>query len=359
MLSRIEDYALIGDCETAALVGRDGSIDWLCLPRFDSDACFAAVLGSPENGRWRLSPQAADPHVSRSYRGDSLVLDTQFDTDTGSVRIVDFMPVRSDHRPVLIRIVEGLSGSVPMQMQLTLRFGYGQVTPWVQAHPTGIQAIAGPDAVILNSDVEVRGQDLTTVAEFVIQSGQQIAFSLAWYHSWEDPPQAPNSKDLLGQTLDWWQEWVSHCNYQGKWRSAVVRSLVTLKALTYAPTGGIVAAPTTSLPEQIGGSRNWDYRFCWLRDATMTLFAFMSAGYEQEAADWREWLLRAAAGNAADLQIAYGIRGERRLTEWTIDWLAGYENSKPVRIGNAAFQQLQLDVYGELMDAMFQSRTTG
>ncbi|HEY4308062.1 MAG TPA: glycoside hydrolase family 15 protein [Pirellulales bacterium] len=358
MPSKIEDYALIGDCETAALVDRNGSIDWLCWPRFDSEACFAAILGNPDNGRWIISPSENVRTTRRTYRGDTLVLETHYETDRGSVNVVDFMPLRSE-RPILVRIVEGLSGSVPLQMELVLRFGYGQVVPWVQRHEDGIQAIGGPDGVILHADVDVHGRGLTTTAEFVVAEGQTVAFSLCWFESYKQPPKRPDVMGLLAETNRWWHDWTDRHAYRGKWRDAVLRSLITLKALTYRPTGGIVAAPTTSLPEKLGGSRNWDYRFCWVRDATMTLLAFMSAGYVEEAAAWREWLLRAAAGSPADLQIAYGIRGERRLTELSLDWLAGYEDSQPVRIGNAAYQQFQLDVYGELMDSMYQCRTHG
>ncbi len=355
---KIEDYALIGDCETAALVGRDGSIDWLCLPRFDSDACFSALLGTLDNGRWLLSPASQSSSSRRRYRGDTLVLETRHETAQGSVNVIDFMPQRTG-RPVVIRIVEGQSGTVPMRMELVLRFGYGKVVPWVRKREQGIVAIGGPDAVVLQSDVDTRGEDLTTVADFSVSQGQRIAFSLTWFESHREPPSLTDPTALLEDTTQWWREWASRCNYRGPWRDAVVRSLITLKALTFTPTGGIVAAPTTSLPEQLGGSRNWDYRYCWLRDATMTLFAFMSAGYVEEAAAWREWLLRAAAGDPSDLQIAYGVCGERRLTEITLDWLGGYEKSLPVRIGNAAYRQFQLDVYGELIDAMFQCRSHG
>jgi GH15 family glucan-1,4-alpha-glucosidase len=358
MSSRIEEYALIGDCETGALVGRDGSIDWLCLPRFDSDACFAALLGTTDNGRWILSPGQECRAIRRRYRGDSLVLETRYETDCGTVDVIDFMPMRTT-APALVRIVEGVTGRVPMRMQLLLRFGYGRIVPWVQRNGKGIRAIGGPDGVLLQADVDVHGEDLTSVADFMVAPGQRIAFSLKWFESHRDSPEPLDAAQMLHETEQWWSDWVSRSTYRGKWREAVTRSLITLKALTYAPTGGIIAAPTTSLPEKIGGSRNWDYRYCWLRDATMTLFALLSAGYTEESAAWREWLLRAVAGSPSDLQIAYGVRGERRLPELALDWLTGYENSRPVRIGNAACEQFQLDVYGELLDAMFQSRCTG
>jgi len=358
MPSRLEDYALIGDCEAAALVGRDGSIDWLCLPRFDSSACFAALLGTSENGRWILSPTQKFRTVQRGYRGDTLVLETRYETSSGTVALLDFMPVRGEF-PVLVRIVEGVSGTVPMHMQFILRLDYGRIVPWVQCQGQGIRAIGGPDGVVLQSDVAVHGKDLTTVADFDVTPGQRVAFAMQWFPSHRAPPNQCDTNRLLDETETWWHEWAGRAVYSGKWREAVIRSLITLKALTYEPTGGIVAAPTTSLPEQLGGVRNWDYRYCWLRDATMTILALMSAGYSEEAAAWREWLLRTVAGSPSELQIAYGVRGERRLPEFALDWLAGYENSRPVRIGNAACKQLQLDVYGELLDAMFQCRRAG
>ncbi len=358
MSQRIEDYAMIGDCETAALVGRDGSIDWLCLPRFDSDACFAALVGTEENGRWLIAPRNARRKVTRRYRDDTLVLETCFETDEGQVAVVDFMPVRLE-RPLAVRIVEGRRGTVPMHMQFILRFGYGKDVPWVRRAPQGIQAICGPDAIWLQSDVAMRGEGLTTVADFAVAQGESVAFSLSWYPSHKDAPSTPGARQALEETERWWRDWSGRSTYQGPWPEAVKRSLITLKGLTHAPTGGIVAAVTSSLPERLGGVRNWDYRYCWLRDATFTLFALLAAGYVDEAAAWREWLLRAVAGSPSGLQIVYGVRGERRLPELTLDWLGGYENSRPVRIGNAASEQFQLDVYGELLDAMYQCRCHG
>jgi len=355
MTSKIEDYALIGDCETAALVGRDGCIDWLCLPRFDSDACFAALLGTPENGRWLLAPALECRTIRRRYRGDTLILETSYENEAGAAAVIDFMPMRTE-APVLVRIVEGKRGNVDMHMQLLLRFGYGRIVPWVERYERGIRAIGGPDGVLLRADVDLHGRGLTTVADFTVTSGQRVAFTMAWFPSHCDPPSLKDAAELLAKTEQSWQDWANRSAYRGRWPDAVARSLITLKALTYAPTGGIVAAPTTSLPERLGGERNWDYRFCWLRDATMSLLALLSAGYVDEAAAWRDWLLRAVAGSPSDMQIAYGVRGERRLTELTLDWLPGYENSRPVRIGNAASEQFQLDVFGELMDAMLQSR---
>ncbi len=358
MSMRLEDYALIGDCETAALVGRDGSIDWLCLPRFDGDACFASLVGNPDNGRWLLSPKARCRAARRRYRDDTLVLETSYETDSGAVAVVDFMPVRTE-LPVLVRIVEGTRGRVPMHMQFILRFGYGSVVPWVQGVERGIRAIGGADGVLLEADVELHGEGKTTVADFTVSAGQTVAFVMTWFSSYRAPAALKDAGLMRDETERWWRDWSARSTYQGPWRDAVVRSLITLKALTHAPTGGIVAAPTTSLPEHLGGGRNWDYRYCWLRDATFTLLALLGAGYVEEAAAWREWLLRAVAGSPSELQIAYGVRGERRLPELTLDWLAGYEDSRPVRIGNAATQQFQLDVYGEVLDAMFQCRANG
>ena len=358
MALKIEDYALIGDCETAALVGRDGSIDWLCLPRFDSNACFAALVGTHENGRWLIAPRAGEVQTSRRYRDDTLILETRFETDQGAVVLVDFMPVRSE-LPVLVRIVRGLRGSVAMHAQFVLRYDYGHIVPWVRRCPGGLRAVGGPDAVLLQTDVKLHGKDFTTVADFTVAQGQEVRFTLSWYPAHRDPPPAPDADALLAQTEAWWREWAGRSTYRGAWRDAVARSLITLKALTHAPTGAIVAAPTTSLPERIGGNRNWDYRYCWLRDATLTLLALLSAGYVEEATAWREWLLRAVAGSPSELQIVYGVAGERRLTELTLEWLSGYEKSQPVRIGNAASDQFQLDVYGELLDAMYQCRCKG
>jgi GH15 family glucan-1,4-alpha-glucosidase len=334
MSSRIEDYALIGDGHTAALVARDGSIDWLCLPRFDSGACFAALLGKPEHGRWLLAPAAEIRQVRRRYRPETLILESEFVTDSGAVTVIDCMPHRT-RLPVLVRSVEGKRGQVPMHLELILRFDYGSIVPWVRRTPHGIQAIAGPDMVQICSDVPLAGKDLTTVADFTVSEGQQVSFTLMWHPSHICAPTRCDPERTVAQTEEWWREWSSRCAYQGEWRQAVLRSLITLKALIYEPTGGVLAAATTSLPEQLGGVRNWDYRYCWLRDATFTLFALMESGYHEEAVAWREWLLRALAGNPGSTQIMYGLAGERRLTELEIPWLPGYEHSRPVRIGNA------------------------
>jgi GH15 family glucan-1,4-alpha-glucosidase len=356
--SRIEQYAMIGDTQTAALIGDDGSIDWLCAPRFDSGACFAALLGNENHGRWSIAPAAGGRAARRRYRDNTLVLETEFDTPDGSARIIDFMPIR-DQTVDVVRIVEGLHGHVPMRMHLTIRYDYGQTIPWVHDINGALVAVAGPDALVLQSPVETRGVGRSTVAEFTVRRGERAAFSLAWYPSHQDVPRLQNPTRALNRTESWWHKWSSKWSYDGEWPEAVQRSLITLKALTYAPTGGIVAAPTTSLPEWVGGVRNWDYRFCWLRDATFTLLALVHAGYEDEAKAWRAWLLRAAAGEPSDMQIMYGPAGERRLTEWEVPWLPGYERSKPVRIGNAASEQFQLDVYGEVIDALYQSRIGG
>jgi GH15 family glucan-1,4-alpha-glucosidase len=357
--SRIEDYAIIGDCETAALVSRDGSIDWLCWPRFDSSACFAALLGGKEHGRWQIAPCDQQARVTRRYRERTLILETDFETPEGAVTIVDFMPLRG-HASDLARIVIGRRGRVEMRMELILRFYYGAFVPWVTRLDDGsLRAVAGPDMVVLHTDVPTRGEGLTTVGDFVVSEGDVVPFVLTYSPS-HLPPHAPvNPKKALADTEKFWKEWSDRGTYRGDWSDAVNRSLVTLKALTYRPTGGLVAAPTTSLPEQIGGQRNWDYRFCWLRDATLTLLALMDAGYFDEAAAWRDWLLRAAAGSPSQVQIMYGLGGERVLREAEIEWLAGYENSKPVRVGNAAYGQLQLDVFGEVMDALHQAQRGG
>jgi GH15 family glucan-1,4-alpha-glucosidase len=354
---RIEDYALIGDTQTAALVGRDGSIDWLCLPRFDSDACFAALLGSHDNGRWAVSPVAEPLRVERRYRDDTLVLETDFLTDTGAVRVIDCMPIRQTE-PNLVRRVEGLSGSVAMRSELLLRFDYGRVVPWVRRAADRLHAVIGPDAVTLDSPLPHDGSR-TIAAEFEVSAGESVDFRLAWRPSHEPPPERLDVAEAIRRTAEAWQEWAARCTYDGPYRDAVVRSLVTLKALTYRPTGGIVAAPTTSLPEDFGGVRNWDYRFSWIRDATFTLLAFLGAGYTTEATSWREWLQRALAGQPDQMQIMYGVAGERRLPEIELDWLPGFEDSRPVRAGNAVAQQFQLDVYGELMDALHQARVHG
>ena len=353
----IEGYAVIGDTQTAALVGIDGSVDWLCVPRFDSEAIFAALLGTEEHGRWQLTPASEVRAVRRRYRGDSLVLETEFDTDDGTVRIIDFMPPRGE-APDVVRIVEGVRGRVPMRMHLRLRFGYGKVVPWVYREAGDLVAVAGPDAVWLRTPVQTHGRDLATHAEFSVGAGDQAPFVLTWRASHLPPPDPIDPSVELGATEGFWQGWMSACTYDGQWRDAVVRSLLTLKALTFAPTGGIVAATTTSLPEQLGGVRNWDYRFCWLRDATITLQSLLYSGFQSEAQAWRKWLLRAIAGDPAELQIMYGVAGERRLTEYVADWLPGYDGN-PVRIGNAAADQFQLDVFGEVMDALHQARRSG
>ncbi len=350
----IEDYGIIGDLHTAGLVGRDGSIDWLCLPRFDSAACFAKLLGDESHGYWKIAPRGAGLAKHRHYRGDTLVLESEFTTDEGTVRIVDCMPIRQQH-PEVIRVVEGIMGKVTMEMELVIRFDYGQVVPWVRRLDGLLTATAGPDSLSLFTPIETKGRDLSTIAEFSVSEGQRRQFSLSWFPANEDPPRPIDANYAVRDTEMWWTDWSAQCTYEGEHREAVMRSLITLKALTYAPTGGIVAAATTSLPETLGGMRNWDYRFCWLRDATLTLESLMRGGYYEEAMQWRNWLLRAAAGDPSQLQIMYGAAGERRLDEWEVDWLPGYEGSAPVRIGNAAAGQFQLDVYGELMSALYES----
>jgi GH15 family glucan-1,4-alpha-glucosidase len=354
----IEDYAIIGDCHTAALVSRAGSIDWLCLPRFDSGACFAALLGSPDNGRWRIAPAGGTREVRRSYRGRSLVLETEHHTEDGVVAVIDFMPVRDDVADV-VRIVEGRGGRVPMRMELVMRFDHGAVIPWVQRAERGIDAVAGPDRLSLRCDVPTRGEQFRTVSEFAVSAGERVRFDLTWSPSYGPVARELDEMAAVAATQSWWEEWIQPCQHAGPWHDAVVRSLVTLKALTYAPTGGIVAAATTSLPEQLGGERNWDYRYCWLRDATLTLYALLESGYTKEAEAWREWLIRAVAGHPSQFQIMYGVGGERRLTEVELPWLPGYAGSRPVRIGNAAYDQLQLDVYGEVIDCLYQCRKVG
>ncbi|MDH2390387.1 glycoside hydrolase family 15 protein [Streptomyces sp. HNM0663] len=357
---RIEDYALIGDLQTAALVGKDGSIDWLCLPRFDSAACFAALLGDEENGHWRIAPKGAGHCTRRGYRENTLILESEWETRTGTVKVVDFMPQR-DTAPDVMRIVEGVSGSVEMSATLRLRFDYGSIVPWMRRADGSRVAIAGPDSVWLRSEPQVKtwGQQYSTCSSFTVGEGEKVAFVLTWHPSHKPrPPQIDPLAALEHSTHDW-RTWAARCRYEGPYRDAVVRSLITLKALTYAPTGGIVAAATTSLPEEPGGVRNWDYRYCWLRDATLTLGALLSAGYLDEARAWRDWLLRAVAGDPADLQIMYGVAGERRLPETEVPWLSGYAGSAPVRVGNEAVGQLQLDVYGEVMDALAVARDAG
>jgi GH15 family glucan-1,4-alpha-glucosidase len=355
---RIEDYALIGDMQSAALVGRDGSIDWLCLPRFDSPACFAALLGSERNGHWALGPTGHPMATRRRYRDETLILESEWDTESGSVRVTDFMPPRHAN-PDVVRVVDGLSGTVEMTTQIRIRFDYGRIVPWVRRTDGRLQAVGGPDSVWLHSPVPLKGGDYAHRATFEVAAGERLFFVFTWHPSHEPKPVEIDPEAQLAETEAMWTEWVALCTYQGPWREAVIRSLITLKALTYAPTGGIVAAPTTSLPEHLGGIRNWDYRFCWLRDATMTLDALIGAGYLDEARDWRSWLLRAIAGRAQDLQIMYGVAGERRLPELEIDWLPGYEGSSPVRIGNGAVDQLQLDVYGEVMNSLYLTRESG
>ncbi|GGT01058.1 glycoside hydrolase family 15 protein [Streptomyces cinerochromogenes] len=360
MNARIEDYALIGDEQTAALVGRDGSIDWLCLPRFDSGACFARLLGDEDHGHWRIAPVGADVCARRAYRPDTLVLDTEWETAEGTVRVTDLMPQR-ERAPDLVRIVEGVSGRVTVRSTVRLRFDYGSITPWVRRSDGHRVAVAGPDSVWLRSEPAVRtwGEDFGTHAEFTVAEGERIAFVLTWHPSHEKRPPLIDPYEALESSVTDWRRWARRCRYDGPYRDAVVRSLITLKALTYAPTGGIVAAPTTSLPEQPGGVRNWDYRYCWLRDATLTLGVLLRAGYHEEAEAWRDWLLRAVAGNPADLQIMYGVAGERRLSETELPWLPGFGGASPVRSGNAAVDQLQLDVYGEVMDALSLARSSG
>jgi GH15 family glucan-1,4-alpha-glucosidase len=351
MAGRIEDYALLGDLQTAALVGRDGSIDWLCLPHFDSPACFAALLGTEDNGHWRLAPAAGGTATRRGYRGDTLVLETVWETSEGSVRVVDCMPPR-DEAPDVVRVVEGISGRVPMHGELRLRFDYGRVVPWVRQVNHQLVAVAGPDSAWLSTPAPLDGRDLTTHSEFAVSAGERVPFVLTWHPSWKRPPKPVDPHRAVDDTEAYWADWMARATYDGSWQSEVRRSLVVLKALTFQPTGGIVAAATTSLPEQIGGPRNWDYRYCWLRDAALTLQALLGAGFKAEAGKWRDWLLRAVAGDPADLQIMYGIDGARRLPEFELDWLAGYEGSRPVRVGNAAADQLQLDVWGETLDGL-------
>jgi GH15 family glucan-1,4-alpha-glucosidase len=354
----IEDYALIGDCHTAALVSKDGSIDWLCWPRFDSPACFAALLGSPDNGRWRIAPAETPVKVTRRYRPGTLILETLFETASGSAALIDFMTVEKNS---LVRIVEGRSGSVAMQFDLAMRFEYGSAVPWVTRlnHGSGIRAIVGPDQVVLQSDIKLHGKAMTTVASFTAEAGKRTRFVLTHAASHLPLPATPHADQALDDTDAVWTAWTGRGTYRGCYQAEVQRSLLTLKALSYRPTGGIVAAPTTSLPEKAGGSRNWDYRFCWLRDATFTLLALMHAGYREEAQAWGAWLRRSVAGTPAQLQTLYGIAGERWVQEWEVPWLAGYQDASPVRVGNAASIQLQLDVYGELIDALYQEATLG
>ncbi|HEX3732380.1 MAG TPA: glycoside hydrolase family 15 protein [Mycobacteriales bacterium] len=355
---QLEDYGLIGDTQSAALVGYDGSIDWLCLPRFDSGACFAALLGDRDHGRWLLAPTGGHRATGRRYRPDTLVLETEFTTADGTVRVTDCMPIRSG-QPDVFRRVEGLSGRVRMRSEVVLRFDYGHVFPWVRREGRRTELLAGPDRIVVDSDVEHSREGEDVVAEFEVEAGQHVDFRLAWMGPSSQLPQHVDVSKAIEGTARWWRDWASDCRYKGEYREAVVRSLITLKAMSYGPSGGLVAAPTTSLPEKLGGVRNWDYRFCWIRDATFTLLALLDAGYEDEAVAWREWLLRALAGRPEQMQLMYGVEGERRLTEYELDWLPGYAGSRPVRVGNAASKQFQLDVYGELMDALHQARAHG
>jgi GH15 family glucan-1,4-alpha-glucosidase len=352
MASKIEDYALIGDMEAAALVDRNGSIDWLCWPDFSSNACFAALLGTPENGNWKIAPLEGEWSSSRRYREHTLILETTYNHACGAVRLIDFMPPRGHHSDV-IRIIEGVRGSVPMRMELALRFEFGRVVPWVTSIPDGIRAVAGPSLAMLHASVPVLGEGLKTVADFTVRKGERVWFTLTYGNSWEDDPAQVNWEGAFNDTVRIWRNWTRRLKYEGKYRTAVERSLITLKALTFRPTGGIVAAPTTSLPEQIGSVRNWDYRYCWLRDSTFTLLALMNGGFYHEAEAWNDWLFRALAGSPDQAQIMYGLRGEQQLIESEIPWLAGYENSRPVRVGNAASGQMQLDIYGEVLDSFF------
>ena len=358
MASPIEDYAIIGDCHTAALVARNGSIDWLCVPRFDSGACFAALLGNEEHGRWMISPAGEVRRIRRRYRDGTLVLETEYETADGVATVIDCMPPLSKE-PDVVRMVVGKRGQVRMRMQLIIRFDYGSIVPWVRRTREGIRAVAGPDTVTFRSDVELCNGNFRTEAEFTVSEGQKVPFVLVWHPAHDGAPAMIDAEETIEHTEQWWREWSGRCSYEGPYRPHVVRSLITLKALTYAPTGGIVAAATTSLPERLGGVRNWDYRYCWVRDATFTLYALMLAGYTEEAAAWREWLLRAVAGKPSELNIMYGLAGERRLPELELGWLPGYEGSSPVRTGNAAWEQFQLDVYGELMDALHLARKGG
>ena len=363
-MQRIEDYALIGNTRTAALVGRDGSIDWLPLPRFDSDACFASLLGNEENGRWLITPAGEVETVERRYRGDTLILETRFVTVTGSVVVTDFMPMREGADPAtrpteIVRLVRGERGIVPMRFEIVLRFDYGSVMPWVRRRPDGISAIAGPDAILFQTPLPLIGKDNRTVAEFEVQEGETVPCTLMHYFSFQTEPDASDPAAAFSETERYWLSWSAQYREQGDWREAVLRSLITLKALTYSPTGGIVAAPTTSLPEFLGGPRNWDYRYCWLRDATFSLYALLTSGFREEAKAWREWLLKTVAGDPSTLQILYGLAGERRIQEYEIPWLAGYAGSRPVRVGNLAYTQQQWDVYGEVMDALHCASTHG
>jgi GH15 family glucan-1,4-alpha-glucosidase len=359
MAARIEDYALIGDCQTAALVARDGSIDWLCVPRFDSPACFSALLGTPEHGRWQIAPAATETRaIRRRYRPGTLVLETDYETDTGAVTLVDCMPVGAE-TPTVVRIVEGTRGRVPMRLDLAFRLDYGSLVPWVRRTSDGIRAIGGANALRLRAPIALRGEGFHTVSEFTVTAGQRVPFTLSWSPSCGPEASAVEPESAITTTERWWRDWSQRCRYDGEWSDAVVRSLITLKALTYAPTGGLVAAATTSLPEKLGGVRNWDYRYCWLRDATFALYALMTGGYVDEARAWRAWLLRAIAGDPSQAQVLYGVAGERLVPEWDVSWLPGYEGSVPARVGNAATTQFQLDIHGEVVDALHYARRIG
>jgi GH15 family glucan-1,4-alpha-glucosidase len=358
MATPLEDYALLGDRRTAALVSRTGSVDWWCIPRFDRGACFAALLGTPDNGRFSIAPCEADAEHTRRYRRGTMVLETEHATSTGRVRVTDCLDLGTE-RPTLARVVEGIEGEVDMRAELTVRFDYGRIVPWVRRIGESWRAIAGPDGLELRTPVHLRGHGHTTTTEFTVAAGERVPFVLGWFPSHDPQPVEPDAVALVERTSREWKEWSARCTYQGDWNAQVLRSLLTLDALTYAPTGGIVAAPTTSLPEGLGGSRNWDYRYCWVRDATLTLEALLIGAFRTEALRWRQWLLRAVAGDPATLQTLYGVAGERRLPELELDWLPGYESSTPVRVGNAAHEQLQLDVYGELIDVLWQSTRAG
>lgn len=355
MAARIEDYALIGDCETAALVSKDGSIDWLCWPEFSSEACFAALLGSGENGYWKIAPAKGEWTSTREYREGTLILETTFEQPGGAVRVTDLMPVRSGNAS-LIRVVEGVHGAVDVRMELALRFDYGRTVPWVTRIPGGVRAVAGPNLAVLQASVPVHGENLKTVAEFAVREGERQSFTLTHGDSFQSDPKPAELDAAIKSTEKFWTHWSSKLKYDGPYREAVERSMMALKAMIFKPTGGIAAAVTTSLPESIGGSRNWDYRYCWLRDTTFTLLALANGGYFEEAAAWQDWLLRALAGSPDQVQIMYGLKGERQLVEWEVDWLRGYEGSKPVRIGNAAALQVQLDIYGEMLDSFFHAQ---
>ncbi|MGH9605446.1 MAG: glycoside hydrolase family 15 protein [Terracidiphilus sp.] len=357
MPAKIEDYAMIGDCETAALVDAHGSIDWLCWPDFSSEACFAALLGGEENGYWKIAPKGGECTVSRAYREHTLIIETTFELSDGAVRLIDFMPVRGQNSDV-VRVVEGIRGSVDLRMELALRFDYGSTVPWVTRSDDGVRAVAGPNLAVLRGSVPVHGEDLKTVAEFTVNEGERAWFTLTYGASFLVDPKRIDFKSALEDTERFWRRWTKRLKYKGRYREAVERSLISLKAMTYRPSGGIVAAITTSLPEAIGGERNWDYRYCWLRDTTFTLLALANGGYFDEAASWQDWLLRALAGSPDQVQIMYGLKGERQLMEWEVDWLPGYENSRPVRIGNAASLQVQLDIYGEMLDSFFHAQSS-